>query len=84
MKTTTEKEELVGEPNTEPVNFRVPKSLKEALKDMAEYEMVASVGELLRTIARAHIQQVTNSRAYKNWQERMERERQQRRNEASR
>jgi hypothetical protein len=56
------------ESNTEPINFRVPKSLKEKLKLMKEYESVASVGELLRSIAREYIKKTTNSSDFKAWQ----------------
>ncbi len=61
------------ESNTEPINFRVPRSLKEQLKVMAEYEMVSSIGELLRDLAREHINRLTNTQAYRDWMRKRER-----------
>lgn len=53
--------------NTEPVNLRIPKKLKEVLELVAEYQFAPSTSELVRTLIREHVLLVTDSPRYKQW-----------------
>ena len=69
------KEEVVAEPNTETVVFRVPKSMKQEFKLLCEFQQYASVGELLRALYREHRNKIFNQRGFHYWMERKEAER---------
>lgn len=68
------KEEILAEPNTEAVNFRIPKSMKNDIKMLCEYGQYASQGELFRTLLRKHREETINSQGYKYWLKRKEQE----------
>lgn len=69
---STQKEEILSEPNTEPINFRVPKTMKASLKLLCKYGQYSSAGELLRTLVRKHTDETVNSQGYKFWLKREE------------
>lgn len=69
MSAARQKEEVVTEANTEAVNFRVPKSMKEEMRLVMKYKKFAGYGELFRALYRDASEQVFNSRGFKLWLE---------------
>jgi hypothetical protein len=58
---------FVPNPNSEPLNIRIPKDLKEELKILRRFQMVSSVGELIREVLRGHVRKEEGKDEYKWW-----------------